>query len=112
MLQKRCVQKFNDRDSMNANSQKIKNIKQQLALSIYIAQASSSIAQSQTTDFEQIASKSFWVAEEIAAVDWRTAQKAFRDTEDIQQRWNERAARNRLKQSVKGLGHNSAEKKI
>lgn len=53
-----------------------------------------------------------WVEEEIAVRDWKALRKAMRNTQDIQQRWNERLERNRIKKSVDDLGKDKMGKKL
>lgn len=53
-----------------------------------------------------------WVAEEVKKQDWIAFCKTMRNTQEIQQRWNDRLERNRIKNSVRGLGVEKTKNKI
>jgi len=70
-------------------------------------------AQKNKSEFKKEYPHAFnWVAEEIALEDWNTFRKTMRNPQDIQQRWNNRLERNRIKNSVDGLGKEKAGKKL
>lgn len=53
-----------------------------------------------------------WVAEEVKNQDWIAFRKSVRNGKEIQQRWNDRLERNRIKDLVWGLGVEKTKGKI
>lgn len=91
-----------------------KNMKDHLvAIAEMIASESPKVSQNHVGNFQKDYPNALnWVEEEISVRDWRALRKAMRNTQDIQQRWNDRLERNRIKKSVDGLGKCKMGKKL
>ena len=91
-----------------------KNMKDHvIAVAAMVASASPKVPQNRIGNLQKDCSNVLnWVAEEIAVEDWNGFRKAMRNTQDIQQRWNDRLERNRIKKSVDGLGECKMGKKL
>lgn len=92
----------------------VKNVTDNLiAIAQTVACASPHVPQNAVENFNKEHPNAFkWVEEEIRGVDWMAFRKLVRNEGDIQRRWNDRLERNRLKQSVAGLGQDTLGKKI
>lgn len=91
-----------------------KKIKDHLtAIAETVALASPKVPHQSIGNLEKECSNAFnWVAEEITIEAWKELRKTLRNTQDIQQRWNDRLERNRIKNSVDGLGKEKSGKKL
>lgn len=106
----KIIEKYNE----CGGNMSFKNIKDHLILvAETVASASPKVAPEDVKNFEKEHPNAFnWLAEEISVEDWRAFRKTMRNTQDIQQRWDDRRERNRLKQSVAGLGQDNLGKRI
>lgn len=84
-----------------------------IAMTEMVASASPPVPKNPVVNLEAEHPNAFnWVDEQICSIEWRMLRKLARNREDIQQRWNDRLERNRIKNSVNGLGKEKIGKKL
>jgi len=106
----KIVKKYNGYGE-NMNFKKMKD--HMIAVAEMVASASPKVPQNHVGNLQKDYPNALnWVEEEIAVENWKEFRKTIRNTEDIQRRWNDRLERNRIKNSVDGLGKEHVGKKL